>query len=77
MSSVPAGLCDRSDRLRVGAARAAAGEAVIRSVAPRATIEQAKGALMLAYRLTPEAAFDMLSGTANTATASCTWSRPI
>jgi len=47
--------------LRVGAARAAAGAAVIRSVAPRATIEQAKGALMLAYRLTPEAAFDMLS----------------
>jgi len=47
--------------LRLEAARAAAGEAVMRSVAHRATIEQAKGALMLAYQLTPEAAFDLLS----------------
>ncbi|HET9648300.1 MAG TPA: ANTAR domain-containing protein [Microlunatus sp.] len=47
--------------LRVHGAHAAADEAVQRSAAHRATIEQAKGALMLVYRLTPQAAFALLA----------------
>ncbi|HET9647212.1 MAG TPA: PAS and ANTAR domain-containing protein [Microlunatus sp.] len=46
--------------LRSGGAHAAADDAVQRSREHQATIEQAKGALMLAYRLTPDAAFELL-----------------
>lgn len=47
--------------LRLHAARAAATDAVQRSAAHRAVIEQAKGALMLAYHLDAQAAFDLLT----------------
>jgi hypothetical protein len=46
--------------LRTAAARAAATDAVQNSVRYRATIEQAKGALMLAYGLDADAAFALL-----------------
>ena len=45
---------------RLGAARAAGTDAVQRSAEHRAVIEQAKGALMLAYHLDADAAFALL-----------------
>ena len=47
--------------LRLDAARAAGTEAVQRSLEHRAVIEQAKGALMLAYHLDAAAAFSLLA----------------
>lgn len=47
--------------LRVDAARAAGTDAVQRATAHRATIEQAKGMVMLAYHLDADAAFALLA----------------